>query len=334
MARKTPIKGMAWDQAELAPLVLIRSAEELLGDRAVARLRAQARAADPAVEITRIDASGYASGQLATFASPSLFGERRLIEVGNLENVTDALATDLLAYLEAPVEDVWVVLRHNGGQRGKKVLDALTRAGVPVVACNEVKWPSDKIALLMADAKRARRRLAPDAAAALVEALGSHVPSMAAALDQLLADTEGTLTLDDVNRYHAGRVEASGFEVADAAVSGQLARALTLTRHALETGAAPQQIVAALAIRLRTLAKLAGVSSSAEERALGLFGMQAKKAREQLRGWTEQGLARAITAVAAADEETKGGSRDPHFALERAVRRVALAHGRRETSWR
>lgn len=330
MARKTAIKGVPWDQATLAPIVLIRSAEDLLGDRALARLRDQARREDPAVEITRIDASAYAAGQLATYASPSLFGERRLIEVGNLENLNDALAADLLTYLDHPGPDVWLVLRHNGGQRGKRVLDALAAAKVAQVACPELKWPREKIGLLMDDAKRAGRRLSSDAAVALVDALGSDVASLAAALDQLMCDTRGVIGVDDVRRYHGGRVEASGFEVADAAVTGHTAQALTLARHALVTGVAPQLLVAALAIRLRTLAKVSAATSAQAERELGLYGNQARKAREQLRGWTEAGLARAITAVAAADEETKGASRDPHFAIERAVRRVALAHGRKD----
>ena len=329
MARKTAITGVEWDQVDLAPIVLIRGSEGLLGDRAMTRLRALAREADPAVEITRIDAATYAAGQLATYASPSLFGERRPIEVAQLENLNDALLNDLLAYVGSAEPDVWLILRHNGGQRGKRLLDALAKAKVPTVACNEIVWPNQKVALLMADAKRAHRRLNSDAAAALVDALGNDVREMAAVLDQLMSDTKGAITVADVNRYYGGRVEATGYAVADAAVTGQMARALVLTRHALETGAAPQLIVYALALRLRTIAKVAGAASHGGERALGLYGKSAQVAREQLRGWTEEGLARAITAVAAADEETKGGSRDPEFAVERAVRRVAQAHGRR-----
>ncbi|MBD3689107.1 DNA polymerase III subunit delta [Nanchangia anserum] len=334
MARKTALPGVPWDQARLAPIVLIRSSEDLLADRAVAALRAQAREEDPAVEITRIDAASYAAGQLSVYASPSLFGERRLIEIAQLESMNDHLLADLLDYIPDPVPDVWVVLRHNGGQRGKRVLDALSAARVAQVACPEVKWPRDKIALLMADAKRARRRLAPEAASALVDALGSDVSSMAAALNQLLADTEGTIGIEDVRRYHGGRVEATGFEVADAAVTGRAAEALTLTRHAVQTGAAPQLIIAALAIRLRTLAKVAGAAPASDARALGMSPTQLRKAREQVRGWSEEGLARAITAVAAGDEDTKGASRDPAFALERTVRRVVQAHGRRGPAWR
>ncbi len=40
-------------------------------------------------------------------------------------------------------------------------------------------------------------------------------------------------------------------------------------------------------------------------------------------GWSEAGLANAITSIAAADAAVKGGSRDAHFALEVMVRTIA-----------
>ena len=41
--------------------------------------------------------------------------------------------------------------------------------------------------------------------------------------------------------------------------------------------------------------------------------------------WTNEALAAAILAVAQADAEVKGASRDPEFALERVILRVAAA---------
>ncbi len=44
---------------------------------------------------------------------------------------------------------------------------------------------------------------------ALVDALGND-PRVAGALAQLLSDVSGRITLEDVRRYQAGRVEAAG----------------------------------------------------------------------------------------------------------------------------
>ncbi|MBF0930922.1 MAG: DNA polymerase III subunit delta, partial [Actinomyces graevenitzii] len=50
-------------------------------------------------------------------------------------------------------------------------------------------------------------------------------------------------------------------------------------------------------------------------------------ARRQLRGWSDDGLADAIVAVANADAQVKGEERDAVYALERAVLKVV--HARR-----
>lgn len=51
--------------------------------------------------------------------------------------------------------------------------------------------------------------------------------------------------------YHGGKVEATGFKVADAAVAGDAGEALRLLRHAIAVGVDPVPIVAVLAQRLR-----------------------------------------------------------------------------------
>ncbi len=304
---------------ELAPVVLILGPEGLLADRAADRIRALAHEADPQVERTDISAASYQAGQLDVLASPSLFGEARLVIVPDLENLSDALAKDLLDYIAAPAPDVWLLLRHPGGNaRGKKVIDAVTKAGFPVIPADKLKNDKDKLALLLSDAKEAGRRLDKDAAQALVDALGNDVRSMAAALAQLMADVQGRITVDHVRKYHSGRVEATGFEVADAAVAGQSARALTLLRHALATGIDPVPIVAALALKIRQMAKVS-VAGSSGPQALGMAPWQIDRARKDLRGWSDTSLAAAVNAIALADEEVKGASRDPERAVEKAV---------------
>src|SRR5690606_11371324 len=94
--------------------------------------------------------------------------------------------------------------------------------------------------------RAAGRRAHPEAVRALVEAVGSDLRELAAACAQLVADTEGTIDEAMVTRYHGGRVEASGFRVADAALAGRAGEAVTLLRHALDTGADPVPLVAAL----------------------------------------------------------------------------------------
>lgn len=330
--RRQPVPGLAWDEVDLAPIVLVRGKEDLLAERAFVRLRQLARehaeANDPdlTLEVTRLEAALYEHGHLTTLASPSLFAEPRHIEITGLEAMSEPFATDVLAYLNDPAPDVTLVLRHAGGQRGKKVLDALSAAKVPTVSCEEI-GERDKAAFVSAEFRRAKRRIDADAVVALVEAVGSDLRELAAAADQLMTDTTGTITTEVIDRYYGGRVEATGFKVADAAVAGQTGHALALARHAMATGTDPVPLVAALALKLRSMGKVAAMRGrNIPAGKLGLAPWQIDRAKRDLQGWTPEGLAGAISAVAAADAEIKGEGRAPQFAVERAV--IQISHAR------
>ena len=293
------------------------------------RLLSQARRKDPSTEISTIEAAAYESHQLDTLVSPSLFGEPKLVLVPAREQMNDALLADLLSYVSAPDPGVVVLLRHNGGQRGRRLLDALAESPYPVVTIGAVKSARDKAALVGSDVRRAGRRMEPEAVGALVDALGSDLRELCSAVDQLVADTRGTITLQAVNIYYAGRFEATGFTVADAAAAGNVAKAITALRHAIATGTEPVPIVAALAMKIRQLARVAaaGGRRGVGPKELGMAPWQVDRARRELSGWSDDALAAAIVAVARADAEVKGESRDPVHAVERAVLTICRARG-------
>lgn len=319
--------GVPWTQAAPAPVVLVHGSEDLLAERAVERVVSLAREQDPQIEVTRLDAGTYATGELRVVTSPSLFADDKVVVVEGVERGTDDLMRDLEAYVGAPAEGVVLVARHGGGQRGKRLLDAIRAAGGPVVACDPVRTDADKAAFVADELGRAGRRAHARAVRALVDAVGSDLRELAAACAQLVADTTGLIGEETVERYHGGRVEATGFQVADAAVAGDPGRAVALLRHAMATGVDPVPVVAALAARLRTLARVGAVRGrgAGAARDLGMAPWQVDRAVADLRRWTPEGLATAISAVAQADAEVKGESRDPRFAVERAVLRVAGA---------
>lgn len=319
--------GVKMDKVELEPVVLIRGAEDVLAERALNALRAQARVADPQVEITELQAAAYETGALTYLSSPSLFGERRLVIVEGAESMNEAFLEDALRYMQQPAPDMWLLIRHRSGVRGKKLLDAVART-FPVIACEPIKREQDKADFVRADVRAAGRTIAADALQALLEAVGSSLRELDSAVRQLLADTSGPITRAMVDTYYGGRVEATSFKVADAAVTGQLPEALTLSRHALASGTAAVPIVAALALKLRALVKVgAARGRGLGSKELGMAPWQIQRAERELRGWTPEGLAMAIQAVAQADAEVKGASRSAPYAVERAL--VAIAGARR-----
>jgi DNA polymerase-3 subunit delta len=206
--------------------------------------------------------------------------------------------------------------------RGKKVLDTLKKAGARVIDCPLVKSDGDKAQFAANEFRRQGRKATPDAVRALVEAVGKDLRELSAACAQLVADTEGVVDEAIVEKYHGGKVEATGFKVADAAIAGQAGEALRLLRHAISAGDNPVPIVAVLAMQLRQMVKVgsAGRGSSGQlAKSLAMAPWQVDQARRKLSGWDPQGLGRAIQAVAAADFDVKGGGRDPVYAVERAI---------------
>jgi DNA polymerase-3 subunit delta len=311
------------------PVTLITGPEELLRDRAVSAVIARARAVDHDTEVRDLPGSGLAAGVVTGHASPSLFGEFTVIVLRDPQDAADDVQTEVKAYLAAPAEDVSLVLVHPGGVKGKALLDAARKAGADVVECKQVKWESDKLRFVQTEFAQAHRKVSGDAAGALVDAVGADLRELAAACAQLIADTTGLVDRRAVEQYHAGRVEVSGFKVADTAVEGRPDEALRLLRHALATGADPVPVNAAIAAGLRSIARVAGASRNARPddvaRDLGIAPFQVRKARGQLAGWSPDGMALAIEAVARADEQIKGGGADPVYALERAIVTIGRA---------
>ena len=319
-----------WRDVAPAGVVLVSGPEEYLGIRAMDRVRSQVRAASPDVELTRLNAGSYEAGALAMNISPSLFGESKLIEVEGLEGMNDAFLADALAYLQRPEPDAVLVLRHAGGVRGKKLLDAVKAGGWPVVDCQPLKKDADKTAFVAAEFRAAGRRISSEAVQSLVNAVGANLSELAAACSQLIADASGAVTPEIVDSYYGGRIEATAFKVADAAMAGNGPAALSMLRHALATGADPVPLVAALAAKLRTVAKVAGAKGSPAQiaRELGMQPWLVEQAQRDVRRWTPEGLVRSIQATAEADAQVKGLSRDPVYAVEHAVTVIAMSAGR------
>ena len=228
-----------------------------------------------------------------------------------------------------------LILCHKGGVKGKALVDKIKKAKAEVIAIEVVKKDSEKSDFIRSEFKRLERKVSTEAVSALIDSLGSDLQELSAACSQLASDVAFSKIIDedDVKAYQQGRVESTGFDVADAALDGKTAIALINLRNALATGTDPVLIVSALASSLRTLAKVSGQSSSSKSfelaSILALPPWQIDKARRQLSGWNEIGLTKAVIAIANADADIKGAASDPIYALERAIMTVCSARSGR-----
>ncbi len=315
-------KQMSWRDCTLASAVLIRGPEKLLADRALTRLKQLGRNQDSSLAVTEVTAAGYQAGSLDSLTSPSLFGEARLLVIPDFESADEELGDDLSAYLASPQPDCWVVALHDGSNKGKRQVDKVKKAGAKEVKVAKVKNARDKLALLVEEVRTIGGRIEPAGAQLLVDALGGDLAELIGAARQLVSDYPQAVTLQAVQQFYGSRVGATGFNVADAAAVGNLSRALVLLRQAFSSGVEPVAIGGALALKFRNLAKVSmrGINPAQ----LGMAPWQVEKARREVRGWKDSQLAAAIKIIAQADEDAKGASRDPQYALEAAVRKICL----------
>ncbi|WP_165953830.1 DNA polymerase III subunit delta [Streptomyces sp. 8K308] len=313
----------------LAPVTLAVGQEELLLDRAVQEVVAAARAADPDTDVRDLAPGELQPGTLAELTSPSLFAERKVVVVRQAQDLGADTVKDVRAYLGAPAEEITLVLLHAGGAKGKGLLDAARKAGAREVACAKMTKPADRLAFVRGEFRAAGRSATPGACQALVDAIGSDLRELASACAQLAADIEGAVDEEVVGRYYTGRAEASSFTVADRAVEGRTAEALEALRWALATGVAPVLVTSALAQGVRSIGRLASAPSGMRQgdlaRELGMPPWKIDRVRQQMRGWSAEGVAVALRAVAEADAAVKGGGYDPEYALEKAVVTIAGA---------
>ena len=315
----------------LVPVTLISGPEELLVSRAVAEVVAAARASDPAadppVEIQDLATEEVGPGLLMDLMSPSMFGGIRVFVLRGVGDLDESLRDDLISYVAAPDPDIVLVLHHAGGIKGKKLVDAVKAGGARVVTCPAVDRPSERMEFVQAEVRSAGRQITAGACRLVVETVGADLRALAQAVAQMVAETTGTLDEEKVGRSHRGRAETRGFDVADAAVAGDLPSALALLRRAVETGTAEVLVSSALAGSLRDLGRVRGVSGSAAQAAkeLGMPPWKVEKLGRAARGWSDDGLALALRAAADADEGVKGGAVVGSYALERALLTICEA---------
>ncbi|MEH1100651.1 DNA polymerase III subunit delta [Micromonospora sp. CPCC 205561] len=314
--------------ASLAPILLVLGDEELLATRAVTEAVAKARSLDPDVDVREYQAGTLVPGEIAEMLSPSLFGGRRVLVLRAGQDARKDLVAALLAYAKNPDPDVQLVVLHLGAAKGKAFADGLKAAGATVVPAARLKGHRERVAFVRDEIRRAGGKCTDDAAEALIAAVGNDMRELAAACSQLISDTDGRIGADTVARYYRGRVEVTGFTVADAAMVGDVPGALEALRWALHVGVDPVPIADAIADGVRTVARVAAAGRGDPYQLAGTLGMPAWKirtAQQRARGWTPEGLVQAMRAAAECNAAVKGGSDDRAYALERAVFSVAAA---------
>ena len=309
-------------------IYLLLGSEAALADRALSKIISELKSEN--AEITTLFAGDVSVGEISDALSPSLFSERRALVLRDLQDLAEEAKIEITRYIENTDPSLTLVLVHKGGVKGKALLDAIKKVKPELIACDPLKKESEKEEFVKNLFIDSGRKASPAAISALVNATGTDLRELSAAVSQLAADTPaGVIDESHVNKYHQGKIETTGFDVADKIMDGNFSESLITLRHAISTGTDPVMITSAIASSLRGIAKVSGINRSQKSfelaGELGMAPWQIDKARRQLNGWNANTLTAAVEAIAKCDAQVKGGSSDPIYALEQALSRICAA---------
>lgn len=242
----------------LKPVYVVSGDEPLQYDEALDAIRRAARGRG-FTERTVFDAEpGFDWSRLAEAGkSLSLFAERRLLELrlpGARPGAQGAKA--LAAFAAEPGADVVLLVgsgRIDAPAKRSEWYRALDRAGV----CIDVR-PKERAALPGWLRDRARARglaISPEAVEELAERCEGNLAYGAQTIERLALLVSGArIELDDVLDGAAWGARFSAFDLVDATLAGNPARALQVLTGLAAEGEAPPAIIGALAWQVRTVA--------------------------------------------------------------------------------
>jgi len=308
-------------------LHLVLGDEELLVERAISGVLAAARkhSGSADVPVNRLRAGEVSTSELAELLSPSLFADERVVVLEAAgEAGKEAVGVIESAAADLPPGTVLVVV-HSGGGRAKALADSLRKFGAEVHPCAKITKAGERADFVRAEFRSHRVKVDDATVTALLDSIGSDIRELAAACSQLVADTDGQVTAAAVRRYHSGKAEVKGFDIADKAVTGDIAGAAESLRWAMLSGEPRVVLADALAEAVHTIARVAPLSGDPYQIAgeLKMPPWRVQKAQKQARRWSRESVASAVQLVAALNADVKGAAADADYALESAVRRVA-----------
>jgi len=296
-------------------------------ERAVADVlrSARKRAGTDDIPVNRMRAGDVDTYELAELLSPSLFADERIVVLEDAaEAGKEAAAMIAAAAADLPSGTVLVVV-HSGGGRAKALATELQSLGAVVHPCTKIAKVSERVDFIRKEFRALGAKVDEDTVTALLDAVGSDVRELASACSQLVADTAGTVDAAAVRRYHSGRAEVKGFDIADKAVAGDVEGAAEALRWAMMRGEPLVVLADALAEAVHTIGRVAPLSGDPYRLAaqLGMPPWRVQKAQKQARRWSRDTVATAMKEVAALNANVKGAVADADYAIESAVRRIA-----------
>lgn len=319
------------DPSPIPPVVVISGSQAHLQQEALARLRTLV-IADEETSLTRF-AGQEVDLQTVTdeLRTVSMWGDRRLVVVENADEFISDHRAALEKYVEHPAKKSVLALQVKTWPKTTRLAKQLAQVGLDI-ECTELKGPA--LSKWLQDTARDAFRVAlqRDAAAMLVELVGSDLGLLNQELAKLAAYVGGkkSVTADDVRGLVGDWQTETTWAMTDATRDGRLPEALLALNQLLNAGEAPLKLLGGISFVFRKLAMATELSRGQPlDKALeaaGVFARDVSASMTYLRRIGRPRAERLLDALVTAEQGLKGGSRLPErIQMERLLTRLSGA---------
>jgi len=307
-------------------VALIVGEERFFVDRALSALRAAVLGQDDVgLNEDVFEGKGTSASRVLDAARTlPMLASRRLVLVRDASGIAPTELDKLADYLEQPYESCCLVLVAESLDGRTRLSKRASKAGY-LIEASGIKQ-AELRAFVQDEAKRRKVRIEPDAAAALLDAVGNDLPAIDDALERL------SLFVGDGRAIDLAAVETcvarvrveSIWALVDAVGMRDRRTALRSAASLLADREPPLRILAMVARQLRMLARMQGAleGGAPPQDAARMAGAPPFKARDlatAARRFEPKLLARAFGVLAEADLALKGSRQPPEIVLEGAI---------------
>ena len=152
--------------------LLVTGSESLLAARAIDGRRRAALAEEPDAEVNRVCGAELADSMLSEVTGGSLFSNHIVAIIDDVGSTPPDVVDTLVALAKNPGDELCLILSHEGGNKGRGLIDKLKKARIETLAVAAPKpWELPKFCV--EEARSRKVKLSQDAAGALVAAVGT-----------------------------------------------------------------------------------------------------------------------------------------------------------------
>ncbi len=305
------------EQLEPAPVVVLQGEETYLKQAALKAILRRTLGNDDG----ELDGSRYPGSEVDfktvrdELLTVSMFAAARVVVVEEAEEFVSQHRAALEEYLDRPARASVLVLDVKHWPKNTRLSKKLASAGREI-ECTELKGAPLQRWLGQELQTRAGKQLTRDAAALLMELVGTSLGLLSQELDKLAAyvGERSAITLEDVRAVVGGWQTETIWQMLDAVQDGRPAQTLEGLDQLLRAGEPPLKLLGGITFVFRKLAEATahartGVPLRTALEQAGVYRHQLEAAQRYLRRIGRPRAERILNLLAAANLNLKGGSR-------------------------